>query len=152
MVEQPPRGDERPHLASEMLIDGPSRVRRCLGGLLLWAVVALMGACGSDGSDGSDGTDGTDGTGVTGCGTGPNAPVLTWDPVPALFSNLVGYRIYYGTSPGTYFQRIGEGIEVGAGTSYTVAGLSSGTYYFAATAYDMSDESVFSNEVCRTIP
>src|SRR5205807_5433546 len=62
---------------------------------------------------------------------------LAWDAVTA--ANLSGYRIYYGTAPGTYLQSVGQGLNVGNVTTYTVAGLSSGTrYYFAATAYDTS--------------
>jgi chitodextrinase len=78
--------------------------------------------------------------------------ILTWDPVTA--PNLAGYRIYYGTAPGTYLQPTGLGIDVGNVTSYTVTGLGSGTrYYFAATAYDtFNSESVFSNEVFKDVP
>jgi chitodextrinase len=77
---------------------------------------------------------------------------LTWDPVTV--PTLSGYRIYYGTAPGTYLQSIGQGISVGNVTTYTVTGLSSGTrYYFAATAvYTSGNESVFSNEVFKDIP
>jgi chitodextrinase len=77
---------------------------------------------------------------------------LAWDAVSA--SNLSGYRIYYGTAPGTYMQPLGQGINVGNVTSYTVTGLTSGTrYYFAATAVDTSgNESTFSNEVFKDIP
>ncbi len=69
--------------------------------------------------------------------------------------NLGGYRIYYGTSPGTYDQPRGSGLGVSsASTTFTVTGLASGTrYYFAATAFDTSNnESVFSNEVFKDIP
>lgn len=86
--------------------------------------------------------------GVVGCASGPVPAVLTWDavtgPVPA-----AGYRIYYGTTPGTYFQAV----NVGNVTTTPVMGLSRGTtYYFAATAYDaLNNDSAFSNEVCKTI-
>jgi len=78
--------------------------------------------------------------------------ILAWDPVVA--TNLSGYRIYYGTAPGTYFQPLGQGINVGNVTTYTVTGLTSGTrYYFAATSVDTSgNESVFSNEVSKDVP
>jgi hypothetical protein len=76
---------------------------------------------------------------------------LAWD---ALTVPANGYRIYYGTAPGTYLQSVGQGLNVGNVTSYTVTGLSSGTqYYFAVTAYDASnDESTYSNEVSTVIP
>jgi hypothetical protein len=100
------------------------------------AIVSLLVACG--------------GYVDTECLTGPGPAVLTWDPVVA--RNLSGYRIYYGTAPGTYLQSFDV---ARSDTTVTVTGLSSGTiYYFAATAYDMSipaNESVLSNEVCKKI-
>src|SRR6266513_1115585 len=60
---------------------------------------------------------------------------LAWDAVTAQI--LSGYRIYYGTAPGTYLQSAGQGLHVGNVTTYTVTGLTSGTrYYFAVAAYD----------------
>ncbi len=78
--------------------------------------------------------------------------VLNWDPVSA--TDLAGYRVYYGTAPGTYVQPLGQGINVGNVTSYTATGLTSGTrYYFVVTAYDTANnESAFSNEVFKDIP
>jgi len=70
-------------------------------------------------------------------------------------ANLSGYRIYYGTAPGTYLQSAGQGLNAGNVTTYTVTGLSSGTrYYFAVAAYDVTsnDESTYSNEVFTVIP
>ena len=65
-------------------------------------------------------------------------------------TNLAGYKIYYGTSPGNY----SEIIDVGKATKYTIADLPDGfTYYFVATAYNTSGyESGYSNEVSKTIP
>jgi chitodextrinase len=76
---------------------------------------------------------------------------LAWDPVTA--TNLSGYRIYYGTAPGTYIQARGQGISVGNVTTFTVTGLTIGTrYYFAVTAFDTSNnESGYSNEVFKDI-
>ena len=78
--------------------------------------------------------------------------ILTWDPITA--TNLSGYRVYYGTAPGTYLQTIGQGINVGNILTYTLQGLTSGTrYYFAATSVDTSgNESAFSNEVFKDVP
>jgi chitodextrinase len=78
--------------------------------------------------------------------------ILAWDAVTA--TNLSGYRIYYGTAPGTYLQSLGQGLNVGNVTTYTVTGLSSGTrYYFAVTAFDTSsNESIYSNEVFKDMP
>jgi chitodextrinase len=81
-----------------------------------------------------------------------NTATLAWDAVT--YPTLSGYRVYYGTAPGTYLQPLGQGINAGNVTTYTVTGLSSGTrYYFAVTAYDTSNnESGFSNEVFKDNP
>ena len=81
-----------------------------------------------------------------------NSATLTWDAV--LASNLSGYRVYFGTAPGTYLQPLGQGVSVGNVTTYIQTGLSSATrYYFAVTATDsIGDESAYSNEVFKDIP
>ena len=65
-------------------------------------------------------------------------------------TDLAGYKVYYGTAPGSYSQVI----TLGNTTSYTVTNLTGGVpYYFAATAYDTAwNESPFSNEVSKTSP
>jgi fibronectin type III domain protein len=73
---------------------------------------------------------------------------LTWGPdsIP----NFAGYRLYYGTSPGAYTQRI----EVGNSTSISVSNLTDGQrYFFAVTAYNTSGaESPPSNKISYTVP
>src|SRR4029077_13341335 len=73
---------------------------------------------------------------------------LTWDlgSIP----NLAGYRLYSGTTPGTFTQRI----EAGNSTTISVSNLKEGqTYFFAVTAYNTSGaESPPSNEVSYTVP
>jgi fibronectin type 3 domain-containing protein len=87
--------------------------------------------------------------------TPPSAPSnsasLAWDSVTA--PNLSGYRVYFGTAPGTYLQSPGQGISVGNVTTYTMTGLASGSrYYFVVTAFDTSSiESPYSNEVFKDI-
>ncbi len=69
---------------------------------------------------------------------------LAWDPVSD--PDLAGYRVYYGTSPGSY----GPPVDVGNVTSHTLTGLADcTTWYVAVKAYDTTgNESVnFSNEV-----
>jgi hypothetical protein len=62
--------------------------------------------------------------------------------------DLVGYKIYYGTSSDNYDQSI----DVGNITSAVISSLTSGTWCFATTAYDDSgNESDYSNEVCTVI-
>ena len=77
--------------------------------------------------------------------------LLEWDAVND--PNLGGYRVYHAVA-GSYYPGQGSGINVGSSTSYTVAGLDSGTrYYFRVTAFDSKgNESGFSNEVYKDIP
>ena len=81
-----------------------------------------------------------------------NSASLAWDAVTA--PTFSGYRVYFGTAPGTYLQSLGQGISVGNVTAYTITGLASGSqYYFAVTAFDtLGVESPYSNEVFKSIP
>jgi hypothetical protein len=149
--------------------------RTYLSALLLCAMVCLLAACGSGGGGESadsatpnaatpgtatpgTATPGTTTPGTTTPGTAspntasPSTAVLTWDSVSV--PNFGGYRVYYGTAPGTYSQSFGHGLNTGNVTTYEVTGLSSGTrYYFVVTAFDTTGhESGFSNEVFKDIP
>lgn len=65
-------------------------------------------------------------------------------------TDLAGFKIYYGKASGTYSEIID--INNPITTEHTIEGLAEGTYYFAATAYDiMGNESDYSNEVSKTI-
>jgi hypothetical protein len=68
---------------------------------------------------------------------------MKWDPVED--PDLEGYRIYYGTAPGSYSYTK----QVGNITSYTLEDLSDcARYYIVVSAYDTSgNESDYSNEV-----
>lgn len=62
--------------------------------------------------------------------------------------DLAGYKIYYGNSPRNYTQSI----DVGNITGAVISNLSSGTWCFTTTAYDVSgNESDYSNEECKII-
>jgi hypothetical protein len=94
------------------------------------------------------------GVGDSGTNTPGNSAILTWEAPTTnsdgtILTDLDGYKVYYGTSPGTY----GTPLNVGNVTTYTIGNLSSGTtYYFAVTAIDISgNESDYSNEVSKTI-
>ena len=89
----------------------------------------------------------------------PSPPVITntnvadkritvaWNNSPE--SDVAGYKVYYGTTPGNYSNTI----LVGNATTYTTNTLAEGyTYYFAVTAYDNNNnESGYSAEVHETI-
>ena len=112
--------------------------------LALLASLSLNGCGGAGGDEPASFT--------TAQATPSSTATLAWDTVTA--TNLSGYRIYYGTAPGTYLQALGQGLNVGNVATYTLMGLTSGTrYYFAVTAFDTSGvESAFSNEVFKDIP
>ena len=82
---------------------------------------------------------------------------LSWTPPTTrtdgtTLTNLAGYRIYYGTVPGSYSDTI---VVNGAGqSSYVVTNLPGGvTYYFVATAVDAAGlESPYTNVASKAIP
>lgn len=61
-------------------------------------------------------------------------------------TDLVGYRIAYGTSP----DALPNVIQVGQVNTYTVTGLAPGTYYFAIVTLAATAQSSPSNTVSRT--
>ena len=65
-------------------------------------------------------------------------------------SNLAGYRLLYGTTPGTYPNTI----DAGNATTVTATGLNTGTvYYFAVVAYNSAGQtSAASSAVSHTVP
>ena len=76
-----------------------------------------------------------------------DAPTTNTDGTP--LTDLAGYNIYQGTETGVY----GPPVDVGYTLCHIVTGLTAGiTYYFAATAYNVSaNESNYSNEVSKLI-
>jgi hypothetical protein len=78
--------------------------------------------------------------------------VLSWGASAS--SDVVGYRVYYGSASGSYVQARGAGINTGSTTGYTASGLLAGrSYFFAVTAYDAAgNESAFSSEVSKFVP
>ena len=72
---------------------------------------------------------------------------LTWDPETD--PSVKGYKVYAGTSSGSY----GAPVDVGNVTTFPIINLQSGkTYYFTVTAYNSAGESGYSNEVSKGIP
>ena len=85
-----------------------------------------------------------------------SSTLLTWAP-PALNSDgspltdLAAFKVYWGTTPGTYSQS--TKIANAAARSYTVSGLTTGTWYFVVTALNASGtESPYSNVWSKTVP
>lgn len=89
-----------------------------------------------------------------GSGGGTENATLSWDAPTTNtdgtdLTDLAGYKIYYGTSPGTY----DSVIDTGDVTTYKITDLTPATYYFVVTAYDKGgNESAYSNEVSKTVP
>jgi hypothetical protein len=78
------------------------------------------------------------------------APAEREDDSPLPMSEIAGYKIYYGTSQGQYPNSID--VNDGTANGYTITNLSSGTYYFVVTTYDMDGrESGHSQVVSRSI-
>jgi hypothetical protein len=81
---------------------------------------------------------------------------VTWTPPTTrtdgtTMLNLAGYNLYYGTTLGTYPNKIA--ISGTSLTSYTVPNLASGTYYVVMTAYDATGlESAQTKAVSQTLP
>jgi hypothetical protein len=80
--------------------------------------------------------------------------ILSWDPPltnedGTPLTDLMEYKLYYGTSSGVY----GINLDIGNAITYKMSNLEDGiVYYFAVTAYDASgNESNFSNEVSKAM-
>src|SRR5262245_55847390 len=132
------------------------KCRRLVGPAIISAL--FLAACGGGGSSAT----------ATGSPTPAPTPSPTPSPTPpppagnasaslAWTANtegdLQGYRVYYGSSSGSYFQQTGGGVDAGQATQFVVNGLVAGqTYYFALSAYDSAgNESALSNEVSRVV-
>ena len=65
-------------------------------------------------------------------------------------TNLAGYKLYWGTEPGSYPNSVT--IDNPGVTTYVVENLTAGTYEFVATAFNTSGvESRFSNSATKTV-
>ena len=63
------------------------------------------------------------------------APSEREDNKPISLSEISGYTVYFGKSPNNYNNKIV--INDGSADGYTVKNLSTGTYYFSLTTYDI---------------
>ena len=77
-------------------------------------------------------------------------PTLTLSWSASTSTNVANYKIYYGTTSGSYTQVV----SAGPLTQTTITGLTPGTTYFlAATASDDAGvESLYSNEISFVVP
>ncbi len=122
----------------------------CLGTTVV--VLSFLAACGQPTSrDFSGDASGNDDTAQLSW----NAPTTNADN--SVLTDLAGYRIYWGTSGGTYGDNrdIGlpdcETVEENVVCRYALNGLDKGAYFFAVTAYNAGGyESIMSNEVSKT--
>ena len=88
--------------------------------------------------------------------TTTGSTTLSWQP-PALnadgstLTDLSAFKVYWGTTPGSYSKS--TQISNAAARSYTVAGLTKGTWYFVVTALNAQGiESPYSNVWSKTVP
>ena len=81
--------------------------------------------------------------------------LVSWTPPTentdgSTLTDLAGYKIHYGASPGNYTHT--EVINDPGITSFMVENLASADWYFAVTSFNSSDiESSYSTEVSKTI-
>ena len=125
----------------------------------LCSALALAGcSAGGNGAPLSVAAPGDGVTAVPGTGNGTSTPgasvvALAWD-APSTNTNgtalqdLAGYKVHYGTAPGSYT----GSVDVGTVTSCSISGLGAGTYYLVVTAYNKAGaESTYSNEVSKAV-
>jgi hypothetical protein len=124
---------------------GISRLRALLTAVALGAAIA---ACGQVSQTPGRVT-------ASGVPLAPGTANLNWTPVTqnadgTVATELAGYQVYYGTSPGAM-----NSLIVAADpnqTSYVVTNLGSGTWYFAVAAYTTDGTiGLLSNIASKTI-
>lgn len=128
------------------------RGTRFLGVGAIFFVGSLLGACHDNATTGAQPA--TSQAAPTSTPGSAQALTLSWDAPTqnadgTALLNLMGYRIYYGTTP-----QIPNVIDVGNPglTTYVVENLTAGTYYFAVAAYNSAGvESSQTPEVSATV-
>lgn len=92
---------------------------------------------------------------ITVVATATGSATLSWNPPTqntdgSALSNLAGYRVYWGTSPGTYTNS--ATIDNPGLSSYVVDQLTPATWYFALTAVNsVGSESEYSNVASKQV-
>jgi hypothetical protein len=93
---------------------------------------------------------------VLSSGTGLGSVTLSWTAPTqnedgSALTDLAGYKLYWGTTPGTYTDT--AVIDNPSITTFTVDGLPPGTYEFVATSLNAAGiESRYSNPATKTVP
>jgi Fibronectin type III domain len=108
---------------------------RISGGVVGFALCALMLAGCNDKSDSSQASSSTTSQSAP---PAPGTAQVSWEAPTATISgtsltNLAGYTVFYGTSPAALNQSVN--VTDPTATSFTVSGLTSGTWYFTVAAY-----------------
>lgn len=111
-------------------------------------VLTLAAGCGEGG--GSDGAGSLTPAGLNSASLSWSAPTTTVDGSP--LTALAGYQVFYGqTTPLTAGNSQSAVINNANQTSYVLANLDQGTYYFAVTSFDgFGNQSPMSGEVSKT--
>lgn len=129
-------------------------LRRLRHGVVGTAIVLGVAACGSAGVSNGTATASSSGNGE-GVAGGNGTATLTWTPVTqntdgTLLLDLAGYKVFYG--PSATVMNIVTELPDPSLTSYEVANLSSGTWYFTVAAYTTSGtQGAISNVGTKTI-
>jgi len=106
-------------------------------------------------AEGGGGSSGSSDLGISILPKGDGTALVSWTPPTentdgSTLTDLAGYKVYYGTSPGSYGSSItinGTGIS-----SYLVENLGIAEWYFVMTSFNSSGiESSYSPIVSKTI-
>ena len=118
--------------------------------LIFTSFLFILNGCGGSGSGGGRGD-----SGVSVVQKGDGTALVSWTPPTentdnSALSDLAGYKIYYGTSPGDYDNTIT--INNSGLSSYLLENLAASDWYFVMTAFNLSGiESANSLEVYKPI-
>ena len=121
--------------------------------------LGITAGCNGTSTDaGLNGSSGSSGSGGVSANSGTNGAVtLNWLPPTqntngSPLTNLAGYKIYYGTSPGQVYSN-SVSIQNPGLSSYVIENLSNNTtYYFVITSVNgFSIESAYSNMASKNI-
>ena len=131
-------------------------IGRCSRNLLAVFILLHVIACGGNGGNGGD-TAIESGSEIPIPGPVSTIPALKWiapservDGTPLSLSDIAEYRIYYGSSTGSYTHRID--IADSTADELLLTGLLQGQYFFTVTVVDSDGrESEYSAEVSLSL-